>query len=130
MTLRDGGILQLGWFPKIPKISTRFFIILCFMFFSLASWSDRSKNTRNEEISTSTFQKYIVLLCCDVCGKSYDAVKRDRAESLGQKKFNRYCRFSLGFPLFSRTPKIRPRPLKRFHFMCLFVCVCPRTKTE
>ena len=35
----------------------------------------RIKNTRNEEISTSTFQKHILLLCTDLYEKSYNAAK-------------------------------------------------------
>ena len=35
----------------------------------------RIKNTRNEEISTSTFQKHILLLWTDLYKKSYNAAK-------------------------------------------------------
>ena len=35
----------------------------------------RIKNTRNEEISTSTFQKHILLLWTDLYEKSYNAAK-------------------------------------------------------
>ena len=38
--------------------------------------SFHQNNTGNEEISTSTFQKYISLLGCDIYEKSYGDVKR------------------------------------------------------